>query len=367
MVLTRAEAIEQAKVLQALIGLAEVSKILGTFIKAFKNKSVLKSDGIYYLHGSFNLGKVKSGRLSSSGPNLTNLPSGSTYGELIKRCFKAAPGRLFTGADYAALESKINALLTQDEMKLKVFTEGFDSHCLNSFYYFPTEMQDINPESVDSINSIAKKYPKFRKKSKGITFAAQYGATYHSFMDAGFSKEEALQIEKNYQEMYSTSVSWVNSKLIQASKDGFVTCAFGLRLRTPILKQVIFGAAKMPYEASAEGRSAGNAVSGQSHSQLTMRAANEFLSRVYKSKYRLDIKLSCIIHDALYEDIPDNLEVVEWVNKHLIECMAWDKLPELKHDIVKLSAELDVFKEGWHKPITLPNNATQEEIEELLQ
>jgi DNA polymerase I len=62
------EAINQAKLLKDLIELNKVSKILSTFIPTFKNKSIPKADGTYYLHGSFNLGGTLSGRLSSSNP-----------------------------------------------------------------------------------------------------------------------------------------------------------------------------------------------------------------------------------------------------------------------------------------------------------
>lgn len=64
----RQEAIEICKLLKAIIEVSSVEKILGTFISAFKNKSILKEDGRYYLHGSFNIGGTVSGRLSSSDP-----------------------------------------------------------------------------------------------------------------------------------------------------------------------------------------------------------------------------------------------------------------------------------------------------------
>ena len=66
--MTKQEAIETVKLLDALIEYAAVEKILGTFIEAFKTKSILKDDGYYYLHGSMNLGGTVSGRLSSSEP-----------------------------------------------------------------------------------------------------------------------------------------------------------------------------------------------------------------------------------------------------------------------------------------------------------
>lgn len=93
---------EYLEILDALIGLAKVSKILSAFIPNFE-AAVRKGDGIQWLHGSFNIGGTVSGRLSSSDPNLQQLPSGSDYGKLIKSCFKAPKGWIFAGADFNSL------------------------------------------------------------------------------------------------------------------------------------------------------------------------------------------------------------------------------------------------------------------------
>lgn len=111
----------QIEVLEALIGINEVSKILEAFIPHFE-AAITKDSDIQWLHGSFNIGGTVSGRLSSSGPNLQQLPSGSVYGPLIKDCFISPPGWIFVGADFNGLEDRINALLTKDKNKLKVFT-----------------------------------------------------------------------------------------------------------------------------------------------------------------------------------------------------------------------------------------------------
>jgi DNA polymerase-1 len=120
----------------------------------------------------------------------------------------------------------------------------------------------------------------------------------------------------------------------------------------------------MPYEAAAEGRTAGNAM-GQSYGLLNNRAAVEFMEKVKASKYRLDIKLVALIHDAIYLLIRDSAEVVEWANNELIKSMEWQELPEIQHDQVKLNAALDLYWPSWANPITLPNKATQEEIRQL--
>ena len=75
--------------------------------------------------------------------NLQNLPAGSTFGKLIKRCFVPSKAWLFCGADFNALEDRINTLLTKDVNKLKVYTDGYDSHSLRAYAYFKNQMPDI--------------------------------------------------------------------------------------------------------------------------------------------------------------------------------------------------------------------------------
>jgi len=108
------------ELLGALIGHGKAAKILSTFIPAFE-KAILKSDGTVWLHGSFNLGGTVSGRLSSSEPNLQNIPAKSVYAKLIKECFEGPKGWLFCGADFNSLEDMISALTTKDPNKLKVY------------------------------------------------------------------------------------------------------------------------------------------------------------------------------------------------------------------------------------------------------
>ena len=352
------------EVLSSLIEYGKVSKILSTFIPAFE-KAIKKSpDGIIWLHGSFNLGGTVSGRLSSSDPNMQNLPSGSEYGKEIKSCVVAPPGWIFAGADFSSLEDYISALTTKDPNKLKVYLDGYDGHCLRAFSYFRDQCPDI-VDTVDSVNSMKKKYPQLRQDSKGPTFLLTYGGTYHGMMsNLGWAEDKAKAIEAGYHELYKVSDEYIQQRLQQAAKDGYVEVAFGLRVRTPLLKQVIFGSSRMPYEAAAEGRTAGNAM-GQSYGLLNNRAAVEFMEKVKASKYRLDIKLVALIHDAIYLLIRDSAEVVEWANNELIKSMEWQELPEIQHDQVKLNAALDLYWPSWANPITLPNKATQEEIRQL--
>jgi DNA polymerase-1 len=363
--MTKEEAVEKAKILKYLIELNKVSKILSSFIPVFLDKTIEKADK-HYLYGFFNLGGTVSGRLSSNSPNMQNLPStGSIYAKPIKKCFKPPKGWLLVGADFASLEDRISALTTKDPNKLNVYLQGFDGHCLRSAFYFKNQMPDIDLTSVESVNSIQDKYKKLRQLSKAPTFLLTYGGSYIGLMNnCGFSEEEAKSIEAAYHDLYQVSDTWVQDRLKKASIDGYITAAFGLRVRTPILHQILYGK-KMPYEAAAEGRTAGNAL-GQSWGLLNNRAQNEFLSRAYQAGYKHDIHPVAAIHDAQYYLIRNTPEIVKFTNDNLIECMEWQDHPDIYHPEVKLGGELEIYYPSWADPIGLPNKASIEEIEDVL-
>lgn len=353
--------------IDAFLDYAAVDKIYGTFIPAMES-AVQASDGAYYLFGNFNLGGTVSGRLSSSGPNLQTIPAtGSKYAKLIKQCFVPPKGWLMIGLDFDSLEDRISALTTRDSNKLKVYVDGFDGHCLRAQSYFSDQMQGIDSNSVESINSIKKKYPDLRQDSKMPTFALTYGGTYITLMaKGGFSEKVAKQIEANYHNLYKESDEWVSQKIDEASQKGYVTVAFGLRVRTPLLHQVIRGNSATPYEAEAEGRTAGNAL-GQSWCLLNSRASIEFMRKVRQSQYRLMIRPIAHIHDAQYYLIPDDIDVLRYVNEHLVQAVRWQDDPAIWHDTVKLGGSLSLFYPSWAKEIELPNGASEDDIRSIIR
>lgn len=350
--------------LDALMDFKAVDKILNSFIPAMENAS-LGSDGWYYLFGNFNLGGTVSGRLSSSNPNLQNLPANSRYAKLIKSCFQAPPGWLFMGLDFASLEDRISALTTKDPNKLKVYTDGYDGHSLRTYAYFKDQCVGI-VDTVSSINSIQVKYPALRYDSKAPTFALTYQGTYKTLMtNCGFSETKAKSVESAYHELYHVSDKWVADKLDQATKDGYVTVAFGLRVRTPLLHQVIRGTSVTPFKAEAEGRTAGNAL-GQSWCLLNSRAGSEFMNKVRASEHRLSIRPCAQIHDAQYFLVKDDIDVVMYVNEHLVKAVNWQDDPEIYHPDVGLGGDLSLFYPSWAEEAVIPNNASNDDIYEVI-
>lgn len=353
------------ELLNALMDFKLVDKILTSFIPAFLNAQP-GPDGWHYLFGNLNLGGTVSGRLSASEPNLQTIPSGSKYAKPIKSCFEAPPGWIFCGLDFASLEDRISALTTRDPNKLKVYLDGYDGHSLRAYAYFGEQMPDI-VDTVESINSIQTLYKALRGDSKAPTFLLTYGGTYMGLMkNCGFPEDKAKLTEKRYHDLYKVSDKWVQDRLDQAAKDGYVTAAFGLRVRTPLLAQVIRGTCKTPYEAEAEGRTAGNAL-GQSWCLLNNRAGSEFMGKVRNSSLRKDIRPSVHIHDAQYFMIRDDMDTVMYVNEHLVKAVQWQDDPLIYHPDVKLGGELSLFYPNWSKEIVIPNYATPTVINETIQ
>lgn len=220
---------------------------------------------------------------------------------------------------------------------------------------------DVQAYNVKRIKYIKDNFDPLRSNSKNVTFALQYRGTANTLVNnSGFALEEAKAIVANYKNLYKESEEYATERIAQAAKDGYVEIAFGLRLRTPLLKRTVMSSSMKANISEAEARTAGNALS-QSYGLLNCKAANDFMERVYASPYKYDIMPVMQIHDAQYYIFPDDVDIVKWVNDNLIECMSWQDLPELQHDVVKLGAELDLFP-SWNAPITLKNNISIEEI-----
>lgn len=353
------EDVDALRVIDGVLKIAEVSKITGTFLKAFK-----AADN--FLHGHLKLGGTQSGRLSSNSPNLTNLPAQGKMGKLIKSCFVAPKGWLFAGADFNALEARINAIVSGDPNRIKIYTEGYDSHSLNAYSYFSEQMPDINPDDPDSINSISSKYPKLRQKSKGPTFALTYGGTAFTLhKNAGIPLNEAKQIEASYHDLYRVSDEFAEKNKQFAIQHGYMQCAFGLQIKTPIISKSIMDHKKTPYDAIAEVRSANNAVT-QSWGMLLNRAVIATNRRIEDAGMYADILPINMIHDAAYFLVKDDPQAIKFLNDVLIEEMEWNDHPVIQSDDIPMLSDLEIGK-SWATLTEVPNKASIDDIKSILE
>ena len=358
---------EHQNIIKAILKIEEGKKIVSTFISKFLDAE-RDDHGWYWLFGCFKFGGTVSYRISSSDPNLMNLPAHGVMGKLVKSCFQAPKGYIFCGLDYASLEDRINTILTQDPNKRKVYTSGYDGHALRAVSYWPDKFPDIDINDPASVNSIknTKEGDVLRSRSKPITFALTYQGTWSTLVkNCGFTEEEAKIIESRYHALYQVSDEWMADKIDEASKQGYATLAFGGRIRCPVLHKTILGSRYTPNAASAEARTVGNAVGGQSYCQLNLRLGFKLMEAVAEAGYSEEIHQVASIHDATYLVVKDNVDTVLWLNKQITDLALWKDLPELYDPEIPLGGELDLFPDSWAAGITLPVELTKEELKQI--
>lgn len=374
---------EIKELLNNLIDFKDVDKILTAFIPAFK-QSQKASDGRYYLYGNFNLGGTVSSRLSSSNPNLQNLPAtGTKYAKIIKSCFQAPDGWLWCGLDFASLEAHIDALVSRDDNKLNIYRYDWDMHSYNALNFAPENTPDIklwtkehpiDTNGMDPIdfnrkvlNDFKKNHKDLRQRYKSAFFLLQYaGGAGMLAKTFGFSKEEAQKIYDNYHKIYKKSDEYKNHEIEKASHCGYITAAFGLRVRTPKLRQSMLGLKVTPYEVKEESKSAGNAIM-QSWCLLNNRSGIEFNEKVRNSKFRDSIRPIAQIHDAQYFLIRDDIETILWANENLVKACQWQQDPLIYDDTVKLGGNLSIYFPDWAHELELPNQLDRNTLLSLVQ
>ncbi len=226
------------------------------------------------------------------------------------------------------------------------------------------EIDDKKAE-VEVINSIKKKHKALRQESKGYTFALTYNCIAKTLESKfGASKEKAEKIYKAFHELYHVSDEWVQSKIETAFSHGYVTGAFGLKLRTPKMAKSMRSDLETNFAVGEEFRTAANAL-GQSYGLLNTRSGIEFNSSVRNSQYKLDIKPICQIHDAQYFIIKDDPDVFIFCNEGLVKADTWQELPEIQHDEVHLGGELSIFYPTWGEEFVVPNHVNREKLLQL--
>ena len=182
--------------------------------------------------------------------------------------------------------------------------------------------------------------------------------------NCGFDEVTAKQIEERYHELYKESDIWIKERIKEATVNGYVTGAFGLRVRTPMLLGANIN--KLTNQQAAESRTAGNAL-GQGWGLLNNRAMNAVLKRIDKAGLTEDIYPIAAIHDACYYMVRNDIQTILWLNQAVTEEAKWQDHPVIQHDQVELEGQLDLFFPDWSNPITLPEKLTEPELISLVQ
>ena len=344
-------------VITNLQNIAKHRNLVSTFIPAYYNFRWEKENG-GYLCGNLNIIGTQSGRLSSSSPNMTHQPTDKN----VLECFTAPEGWLIFSSDFSALEDRGSAIKTNDPNKIVIFEKGLEAHSFKASFYFEDLLPPIDRYNNDDLLRIKNEFPQIRDDSKPVTFGKTYGGGDKFLIKKGYSPERIEKINKAWSSMFYHSLLYEKEIRQNAERDGYIELLFGLKLRTPVLHS------KHSTEAqkAAEFRSIYNAKT-QCFGMLNSRAAEEFLMRVRNASLKIQegVIVNNLIHDNILGICKNDPEIVHWINENLIECMAWQNDEYIRHDIVKLTSELDIGYD-WARIETIPNNASMDEVIEIM-
>src|SRR3989344_5760408 len=198
----------------------ELAKLTSTYLDALP-ELINKTTG--RIHTSFNQTVTATGRLSSSNPNLQNIPIRGNYGKKIRRAFIAEKGNMLISADYSQIELRIAGALSNDKTMLEAFKNGEDIHTRTA-----AEIWEVAPDKVTS---------DMRRNAKAINFGIMYGMGANGLAaGAGISREEAQIFIEKYFSVHKGVYKYLGSIKQMAYEKGFVETLFGRRRYFPELQ-----------------------------------------------------------------------------------------------------------------------------------
>jgi DNA polymerase-1 len=208
---------DKAPIVDDILNYRGLKKLLGTYVEALP---LLINKRTGHIHTSFNQAVTATGRLSSSDPNLQNIPVRDDDGKEIRKCFVPEPGCLFFSADYSQIELRIMAHLSGDENMIEAFREGLDIHRATA--------AKIWKEPLDEVTDAQ------RKKAKQANFGIIYGITAFGLAQRmGIPNGEARQLIQDYFATFPKVHAFMESAIATAREKKYAETMFGRRRYLP--------------------------------------------------------------------------------------------------------------------------------------
>jgi DNA polymerase-1 len=239
------EALREAHpIVEKILQYRELTKLKSTYIDPLPDLIHPKTGR---LHTRFNQTATATGRLSSSDPNLQNIPVRTPLGQRIRRAFIAEEGWLLVALDYSQIELRVLAHLSGDENLIRVFQEGRDIHTETASWMF-----GVPREAVD---------PLMRRAAKTINFGVLYGMSAHRLsQELAIPYEEAQAFIGRYFQSFPKVRAWIEKTLEEGRRRGYVETLFGRRRYVPDLearvKSVREAAERMAFNMPVQGTAA---------------------------------------------------------------------------------------------------------------
>ncbi len=262
-----------------------LAKLKSTYIDALPS---LINPRTGRLHTSFNQTVTATGRLSSSEPNLQNIPIRTDVGREIRKAFIADPGSVLLSADYSQIELRVLAHMSSDPALIQTFNENQDIHTRTASEIFGLSSEEITSE--------------MRRKAKAVNFGIIYGiSAFGLAQDIGVSNAEAKRYIDSYFQRYPLVRQFIEQTIRSARENGFVTTLLGRRRYIPEL------ASSAPAVRNFGERMAVNTPIQGTAADLIKLA----MIHIYNTIQQQDLRSMMIlqVHDELVFEVPEN-EVV---------------------------------------------------------
>lgn len=315
---TNADVLEKLRdkhpIVEAVLDYRQLAKLKSTYVDGLTK--VIAADG--RIHTSFQNTVTATGRLSSTEPNLQNIPVRTELGAELRKMFVAPAGRVLVDADYSQIELRLLAHIAGDEHMIAAFRTGEDIHTVTASQVF-----GVPPEQVTH---------EMRRRAKAVNFGIVYGISDFSLsQDIGVTRAEAKAYMEKYFEKYSGVHAYMTQVVERAKADGYVSTLMGRRRWLPELKSSNFNlrsfgervALNMPIQGTA--------------ADLIKKAMLHVDSRLRREG--LEARLVLQVHDELIVECPEG--EAEQVQRLLAEEM--EHVAELA---VPLTAEAHAGK-SW--------------------
>lgn len=284
----------------------ELAKLKNTYVDALPELADSKGR----LHTTFNQDVAATGRLSSTAPNLQNIPIRSELGRTIRTAFVAEPGNVLVSADYSQFELRLAAVLADDKELIEDFNNDVDIHTKTASDVYGIPMEQVTKNQ--------------RRDAKVINFGVLYGMSPHGLSAAtGMTFGEAKKFIDQYFELRAPIRAFIDATLKQAEEEGYVETYYGRRRPTPDVKSSNFMVRESAKRAAAN---------------MPIQGTEADLMKLAMIKVEKELDESGMqilqIHDSILVETPKaNAEKVSEILQSSMEAIAAELPVKLKVDV----------------------------------
>ncbi len=267
----------------------QLSKLKNTYVDTLPG---LVNPGTGRIHTSYNQAGTTTGRLSSSDPNLQNIPIRTDLGRQVRQAFIAAPGHALVAADYSQVELRILAHICGDAGLREAFARGEDIHASTASAIFGTPISSVTSEQ--------------RRIAKSINFGLAYGqSAYGLSQSAGISQQEAQKFIDAYFKRFAGVRAYIEDTKRRAAAEGYVETVMGRRRYFPILQRKDDDSRTQTAKRAAEREAINMPIQGSSADIIKV-AMIRLHERLTRQEAHLRAKMILQVHDELVLEAPED-------------------------------------------------------------